>query len=81
VTYMGRIDDGDLIAPWKPLRPKPKRKAGRAAQWGVWVPCGNRPTARQLRRLIELRTADLPMNGNKPTVRRINLPDAGQGRV
>jgi hypothetical protein len=41
----------DLIAPWKPLRPKPKRKAGRA-QWGVWVPCERRQDARNLKQNI-----------------------------
>ncbi len=29
--------------------PAPKRKAGRAAQWGVWVPCKSRSEARRLR--------------------------------
>jgi hypothetical protein len=48
----GSMDDRDLVKRLPSLRPKPKRKAGRAAQWGVWVPCERRQDARNLKQNI-----------------------------
>ncbi len=81
--YAGHCQGERIIAPWKPLRPKPKRKAGRArggkAQWEVAVPCSDRAAARHMQNLAVLCWRG--RMAGKPTVRRINLPDAGQGRV